>query len=161
VSRNTPWAAIAIAGHLLGLSSLAAQSLEETREDLFGIERASHQQWLVSDRAALARLMGRDFHFVAMNGAVETRADVVGEAGGPARAARPLQVSRLEVEPERFALSGNVAVVVSRMEIEATVQGRPIPQRMTVLSVFQRDESARGWTLLARSITPILAPPRP
>lgn len=135
------------------------QAVEETRTLLFALERESHQQWLESNLAALDELMAEEFHFVAMNGAVETKADVVGTAQGTAPAARPLQVQRLHVEPEQFALRGNVAVVIGLLHLDATVRGRAVPPRMRVLSIFTRDEAGTEWKLTARSITPILAPP--
>lgn len=126
-------------------------------EELKALEIASHQQWLEGDLPALNRLMTDDFRFIAMNGAVESKTDVVGGGDGP-RAPRPLQISELRVEPDEVVLRGDQAIVLSTLYIQATVQGRPIPERHRIMSVFLRD--GQDWLLFARSITPVLAPPR-
>jgi hypothetical protein len=98
-------------------------------------------------------LMAGEFHFVVMNGAVETREQVV---CCPYTGAGPLRVRSLRVEPQSFALRGDVAVVISLMHLDATARGQPVPPRMRVLSIYTRDGPIPGWTLTARSITPIL-----
>jgi hypothetical protein len=127
-------------------------------EELEALEIASHQWWLESDLEALDALMMGEFYFIAMNGAVETKAEVVGTGSeGEARAPRPLQIAELRVEPKTVVVRDGEAVVISTLHIRATVRGHPIPVRHTIMSVFLRDGEA--WRLFARSITPILAPP--
>jgi hypothetical protein len=138
----------------------APEQVPEVREELFAIERESHQQWLRGDVAALDELMAESFHFVAMNGAVEAKAEVVG-SDGAAPAPRPLRIERLEVEPDKLLLDGGTAAVLSLLHIDASVAGRRLPERMRILSVFVRDRADGPWRLFARSITPILAPPAP
>lgn len=134
----------------------AAQGADEAR--LSALEISSHQQWLARDRDALARLMDRDFHLVVMNGAVETRAQVLGETEAGQHAAPPALVVRaLVVEPDDVVVKADTGIVVSTMRIDASVQDRPLPPRMRVLSVFAR--SGEDWVLLARSITPIRQAP--
>jgi len=137
-------------------SQAAGQSAEEIRSNLFAVEAESHQQWLEGNVAALDTLMAEEFHFVVMNGAVETKAEVV---GWPYTGEGPLRVQSLRVEPETFALRGNVAIVISVLHLNATARGQLLPPRMRILSVFTRDEGQADWKLTARSITPILAPP--
>jgi ketosteroid isomerase-like protein len=132
------------------------QSEEEIRSTLFALEAASHQQWLEGNVAALDALMAEEFHFVVMNGAVETKAEVV---RWPYTGEGPLQVQSLLVEPETFALRGNVAIVISLLHLDATARGQRVPPRMRILSIFTREEAEGSWQLTARSITPILAPP--
>ncbi len=122
---------------------------------LAAIEAASHQSWHRGDIAALAKLMAPEFHFVVMNGAVETRAEVLGE--GPysePRGPSPLQVRSLHVEPEQVVIRGPTAAVISTLNIDATARGRQLPSHMRILSVFAREDGS--WKLFARSITPIL-----
>jgi hypothetical protein len=118
------------------------------------------RQWLRGDVAALDELMAESFHFVAMNGPVETKAEVVG-SDGAAPAPRPLRIERLEVEPDNLLLDDGTAAVLSLLHIDASVAGRRLPERMRILSVFVRDGADGPWRLFARSITPILAPPAP
>jgi ketosteroid isomerase-like protein len=148
--------AVAAATLLAGAARAQAQTTEGIRTLLFGIEAESHQQWLQGDVAALGELMADEFHFVVMNGAVETRAEVV---GAPYTGAGPLRVRSLHVEPETFALRGDVAIVISLLHIDASVREQRLAPRMRILSIFTRDESAPDWKLTARSITPILTPP--
>jgi ketosteroid isomerase-like protein len=130
------------------------------REQLMTVERESHQLWFKRDLAALDALMSEDFTFVVMNGAVETKADVVprDRTAAPARRGR-LDVQSLELKPERVTLRGNSAIVIGLLHIKATVAGRALPDTMRVLSVFTRENDDAKWRLTARSITPILAPP--
>ena len=135
----------------------AAPQQTAEREQLAAIEAASHQSWHLGDTDALARLMAPEFHFVVMNGAVETRAEILGE--GPDSAGRtpsPLQVRSLRAEPDRVVIRGTTGAVISTLHLDATVRGRPLPPQMRVLSVFVREDGA--WKLLARSITPLLRP---
>lgn len=149
---------------LLAMLPFAASSQEvseEVRERLMAIEVESHQQWWRADLPALDELMAADFHFVVMNGALETKEDVVGSDLAPEEILenRPLQVASLRVEPEKVFVREQTAVVVSLLNIEATVRERPIPGRMRILSVYSRTQDDPAWRLTARSITPILAPP--
>jgi ketosteroid isomerase-like protein len=120
--------------------------------DLLAIEAESHRQWLRGDRGALAELMADEFRFVVMNGAVERRSDIVASARP-----RRIEVRGLDVEPGEAAIRGDTAAVISILRLDATAQGRALPERMRVLSVYTRE--AGRWYLLARSITPILRPP--
>jgi len=130
------------------------------REELMVLERESHQLWFKRDVVALDALMSEDFTFVVMNGAVETKEDVVprDRTGATPRRGR-LEVQSLELEPERVTLRGNSAVVIGLLHIKATVAGRALPETMRVLSVFTRENAETKWRLTARSITPVLAPP--
>lgn len=123
------------------------------QEQLAAIETASHQDWHNGDTEALAALMAPEYHFVVMNGALEGRAEIVGGAGASA-GRRPLQVRSLRVEPERVAIRGTTATVISELHVDASARGRQLPPRMRILSVFVREDS--GWKLFARSITPVL-----
>ena len=155
----TPMVPMAFALFLLAQPApvaVAPQPAAE-REQLAAIEAASHQSWHRGDTEALARLMAPDFHFVVMNGAVETRAEILGEGPSAAgRAPSALQVRNLRVEPDRVVIRGTTAAVISTLHIDATARGRPLPPQMRVLSVFVREDGA--WKLLARSITPLLRP---
>lgn len=135
----------------------AAQSTGETQEALFALEAKSHQQWLEGNVAALDELMADEFHLVVMNGAVEAKAHVV---GSPYSGKGALRIQSLQVEPETFVLRGDVAIVISVLHLDGTARGQRLAPRMRVLSVFTRDDGPAGWKLTARSITPILAPPR-
>ena len=130
----------------------------EVREALMALEQASHQSWLEGDAAALDRVMAEGFHFVAMNGALETKEQIVGGAGEDRP--RVLEVESLRVEPEKVILHDDTAVVVSLLHLEASVAGRRLPNRMRILSVFDQGEGEE-WRVIARSITPIPVPPRP
>jgi ketosteroid isomerase-like protein len=155
--RKRLYSAILIAAALLAFQSQAAgQTTEEVRSTLFAIEAESHRQWLEGNVAALDVLMAEEFHFVVMNGAVETKAEVV---GAPYTGEGPLRVRSLHVEPETFALRDDVAIVISLLHLDATARGQPVLPRMRILSVFTRAEDPTVWKLTARSITPILAPP--
>jgi ketosteroid isomerase-like protein len=133
----------------------AAAQQNAEQQQLAAIEAQSHLSWHQGDIDALAQLMTPDFHFVVMNGAVETRAEVLGEGkhAGP-RGPSPLQVRSLRVEPEQVVISGPTAAVISTLHIDATARGRQLAPRMRILSVFAREED--DWKLFARSITPIL-----
>jgi ketosteroid isomerase-like protein len=133
---------------------------DDDRDALAALERASHQRWLEGDLAALDDLMADDFHFIAMNGALEPKSLILGtgEHAGP-RGERVLRVERLEVETEEVYVRGNTAIVIALMYLDATVRGRPVPAQHRVLSVFMRDDADGRWRLTARSATPILAPP--
>ena len=144
---------------LLTHSTPAAAAPQPTaeREQLAAIEAASHQSWHRGDTEALAELMAPEFHFVVMNGALETRAEILGE--GPFsenRRPSPLQVRNLHVDPEQVVIRGTTAAVISTLQIDATVRGRQLPSQMRILSVFTREDGS--WKLLARSITPMLGP---
>jgi ketosteroid isomerase-like protein len=133
------------------------RALAMEREQLAAIEAASHQSWHRGDTDALAELMAPEFHFVVMNGALETRAEILGEDIRPEdRVPSPLQVRNLRVEPERVLIRGATAAVISILHIDATARGRQVPPQMRILSVFTRE--GEGWTLLARSITPMQQP---
>lgn len=148
-------ATLATVGLFVCLSRAEGQSMEEIQSTLFAIEVESHQQWLNGNVSALDELMAQEFHFVVMNGAVESKEQIV---CCPYTGAGPLRIQSLRVEPETFALRGDVAIVISVMYLDATARGQPLLPRMRVLSVFTRDEGNSGWTLTARSITPVLAP---
>lgn len=147
------------AGHALpALLCLAAQGPEwgdAEQAGLAALEIRSHDSWREGDRAALAGLMAEEYRFVAMNGAVERREWVVGAERGEGRPA--VELRRLDVRPDEVVVRGDTAIVLSRMEIDASVAGRPLEPSMRVLSVWVRDGG--GWRLLARSITP--SPPGP
>ena len=138
------------------VSQAEAQSADEIRSRLFAMETESHQQWLEGNVSALDELMAEEYHFVVMNGAVESKADVVRR---PYTGQGPLRIKKLSVEPGTFALRGNVAIVISLLHLEGTARGQALPPRMRILSIFTRDEGEPDWKLTARSITPILAPP--
>lgn len=142
----------------VGPASSTQPDTDAVRRALMDLEVRSHEQWRKGDRAALDALMSDDFHFVVMNGAIETKEEVVGTPGAAPQPG-PLRVSSLRVEPERVLLRGDTAVVISLLHLEATVQSRPLPDRMRILSVFTTTADDPDWRLTARSITPILAPP--
>jgi ketosteroid isomerase-like protein len=130
------------------------------RDELMALERDSHQLWFKRDLTALDALMSEDFTFVVMNGAVETKDDVVPRdrtATTPRRGR--LEVQSLDLKPERVTLRTNTAVVIGLLHIKATVAGRALPETMRVLSVFTKENDEAKWRLTARSITPILIPP--
>lgn len=157
VRRNRRSPAALVTAALFGWFTPAeGQTAEEVRIALFAVEAESHQRWLDGNIAALDELMAEEFHFVVMNGAVETKADVV---GSPYTGEGPLRIRNLRVEPETFALRGNVATVISVLHLDATARGQPVAPRMRILSIFTRAEGGTDWKLTARSITPILAPP--
>lgn len=79
--------------------------------------------------------MAEEFHFVVMNGAVETKAKVVAM---PYRKEGALRVESLRVEPETFALRGNVAIVISVLHLDATVRGQRLAPRMRILSILPK-----------------------
>jgi ketosteroid isomerase-like protein len=140
----------------------AQQTLDSAavREELMALERESHQLWFKRDLAALDALMSEDFTFIVMNGAVETKGDVVPREQTAATPRRGrLEVQSLDLEPERVTLRGNSAVVIGLLHIKATVAGRALPDTMRVLSVFTKEKHDAKWRLTARSITPVLAPP--
>jgi hypothetical protein len=146
---------------LVALSAPAAAQLSAEEEKLASIEAESHQNWHRGDTHALAELMAPQFRFVVMNGAVETRAEVLGarELSAP-RAPSPLEVRSLRVEPEQVAIQGPTAAVISTLHIDAAARGRQLPPQMRILSVFVREGGS--WKLFARSVTPILgAGPQP
>jgi parallel beta-helix repeat protein len=148
------------AGAREGRGSAVSADADRASASLAALEVASHDWWLRGDLGRLDRLMMDEFHFIAMNGALEDKQEIVHGAGQPGDLApRALQVQSLSVEPEEVVLRDNEAIVVSLMHIRATVRGRPIPERMRVMSVFLREGDE--WRLFARSITPILAPPGP
>jgi ketosteroid isomerase-like protein len=158
---QTRWRAVFVAC-VAGLTACSAgtETPERIREDLFAIERRSHQQWLHGDNAALRDLMADSFRFIAMNGAVETKEEVVGGGrDGSPPLQRPLQIASLQVEPETMTLHGDAAAVISLLTMDATVAGRPLPGQMRILSVFVRGDPGGRWRLVARSITPILGAP--
>ncbi len=131
---------------------------DTARTELAELEAASHQSWLERDHDALRAVMAPEFHFVVMNGALETRAEILGEGMDvSARGPSPLSVRRVTVQPQQVMIRGTTATVISIMDIDASVRGRPLPPRMRVLSVFSREDDD-NWMLLARSITPILQP---
>lgn len=142
---------------LSGGMALAQGSDESAeRERLAELERQSHQWWLDQDTAALEQLMVDEYRFVAPNGALETKGVVIGsEPGAP----RVLQVETLRMETEEVILRGNTAVVTGVLHMKATVFGRPAPDRLRVLSVFERSDATKEWRLVARSTTPVRAPP--
>ena len=150
---------------LLALTAHVAHAQKDgdstaVREELMRLERDSHQLWFKRDFAALDALMSEDFTFVVMNGAVETKTDVVprDRTAAPTRRGA-LEVQSLELKPERVTLRGNSAIVFGLLHIKATVAGRALPDTMRVLSVFTRENVDAKWRLTARSITPILTPP--
>jgi hypothetical protein len=143
----------------LGSAGAGAQQVDAIRDSLFALEAESHQQWLRGETAALESLMDEEFLFVAMNGAVETKDDVVRGPSAGRTGPRPLHVSSLRAEPQRVVVRGTAAVVISLLHIDATIRGRPLPELMRVLSVFTRGDENEGWVLTARSITPIVSPP--
>ena len=129
------------------------------RDELMALERESHQLWFKRDLAALDALMSDDFTFVVMNGAVETKDDVVPRDRTQASPRRGrLEVQSLELKPERVTVRGNSAIVIGLLHIKATVAGRSLPDTMRVLSVFTKENDGEKWRLTARSITPILVP---
>jgi hypothetical protein len=148
--------ALAAIALLVVPSPATSQSTEDIRRALFEIEAESHQQWLKGNVAALDDLMAEEFHFIVMNGAVETKADVV---AAPYSGDGALRVQSLRVAPETCVLRANVAIVISVLYLDATVRGQHLAPRMRILSVYTKDEIPIGWKLTARSITPILSPP--
>lgn len=135
----------------LGLLAQPAAGSTADEAHLSALEVQSHQDWLARDAGALAAIMHLDFRLVAMNGALETRPHVLGT--GERQATSPLVVREVRVVPEQVIVQGDTAVVISVMDIDASVRDRALPPRMRVQSVFVRGEG--GWSLLARSITPI------
>jgi hypothetical protein len=139
---------------LAGASALVAASEDPEHARLKALEVESHQQWLARDVGALSRLMDDAFRFVAMNGAVESRAHVLGAGGtGSAAPPSPMTVRSITVHPEEIVVRADTGIVISTIHIDASVRGRPLPPRMRVLTVFTRN--GEDWTLLARSVTPI------
>jgi uncharacterized protein DUF4440 len=122
--------------------------------NLRALETASHQQWLERDIDALSQIMDDDFHLVVMNGAVESRVDVLGdEEAGRAPLPSPLVVRSISIDPEEVYVRTDTGIVISTMHIDASVRDRALPPQMRVMSVFSYN--GEDWTLLARSITPI------
>jgi len=147
-----------------GLNSLHDESSEaganpsdRERDALMDLERRSHHWWLDGDAEALGKLMKDDYRFVAPNGAVETKAYVTGVDPD---SVRMLQVESMTVSPQEVVLGDNRAIVISVIEMDATVAGRPAPGRLRVLSVFEREDADSAWRLAARSTTPVRTPPR-
>ena len=139
-----------------GLSLAQVNDENADRSHLAKLERESHQWWLSRNTGALDKLMAEQFRFVAPNGALETKAMIVGaDPGVP----RKLQVDTLRMEPEEVIVRGNSAVVTGVIHMKATVGGRPAPGRLRVLSIFERESAQQDWRLIARSTTPMLGPP--
>lgn len=138
-----------------------ADAASDVQQTLMDLERDSHQRWLDGDIAALNTLMADGFHFVVMNGSLETKEEVVGAGEYAPPKQRRLQVRSMRVDPEKVVMHRDVAVVFSVLHIDASARGRTVAPRMRILSVFQSADGAEGWSLIARSITPILAPPVP
>ncbi len=126
------------------------------RSALIALERESHHWWLEGNTEALTELFAEDYRFVAPNGAVEDKAWVTGTDPD---SVRMLQVESMRMEPEEVILSGNRAIVLGVIEMKATVAGRPAPERLRVLSVFERSDAEADWRLAARSTTPVRRPP--
>lgn len=136
----------------IALQASASQSGVADHTALRALEISSHQRWLAGDLAELSRIMSPEFRFVVMNGAVERREDVIGPRDG--RKGPPaLSTRSIAVHPDEIIVQNDTAIVISTMNIDATVNGRPLSPLMRVLSVFTR--SGNEWKLLARSITPV------
>lgn len=139
----------ALAAVALGTAPAAA----DVSGEVTALELESHRLWQEGDLEGLGALLDSDYRFVAMNGAVEARDHVLGASGRP----RAIEVRSLVVTPDEAVMHDDLAILLSTMEIDASVAGRPLPPRMRVLSVYRREGG--GWRLAARSITPILQPP--
>jgi ketosteroid isomerase-like protein len=150
---STPLPALLACLALLLASEPATWPSPEQAE-LAAIESESHALWRAGERDALAVLLTEEYLFVAMNGAVERREEIVGPrtGGGPPA----LRINALSVQPDEVVVRGDTAIILSLLEIDATVRGRPLPPQMRILSAYVREDGR--WQLLARSITPILAP---
>lgn len=138
----------------LDVQTALAQQQPAVQDQLLELEQSSHQSWLKGDREALDAIMAEQFLVVPPNGALESKAFVLGrgepiEAGGPP----PARPDRLEVEPDRIELHGNTAIVISRMR--SFVGDRVRGEGSRVLSVYQMSPDEK-WQLIARSITPVL-----
>jgi hypothetical protein len=140
---------------LLGMQAANAENRLDSHAHLSALEVRSHQQWMEGELAELSRLMVPEFRLVVMNGNVERREDVVGTPGID-REPSPLSVRSLAVQPDDIIVRDDTAIVISTMNIDASVRGRPLNPLMRVLSVYTRREG--GWSLQARSITPVLRP---
>ena len=142
-----------LAHALAALAFGTAPAAADVRGEVTALEIDSHRLWQQGDLEGLGALLDSDYRFVAMNGAVEARDHVLGAGGRP----RAVEVRSLVVTPDEAVIQDDLAILLSTMEIDASVAGRPLPPRMRVLSVY-RGEGGRWW-LAARSITPILQPP--
>ena len=138
-------------------NEVTADASATERQALMDLERRSHRWWLDGDTEALAELMTDDYRLVAPNGAVETKAWVT---GADPDSVRMLQVESMTVSPQEVILDDDRAIVIAVIEMDATVAGRPAPGRLRVLSVFEREDAAAPWRLLARAMTPVRTPPR-
>lgn len=138
---------------LVPLAIGTAPAAADVRGEIAALEIESHRMWQQGDFEGLGTLLDSDYRFVAMNGAVEARDHVLGAGGRP----RAVEVRSLVVTPDEAVMHDDLAILLSTMEIDATVAGRLLPPRMRVLSVYRGDGD--GWRLMARSITPILQPP--
>ena len=156
MKRNSALVVVPVMMLCAGLSLAEVSDEEPDRRNLAKLERESHQWWLSRDTGALDKLMVEQYRFVAPNGALETKARII---GADPSVPRVLQIETLRMEPEEVIVRGNSAIVTGVIHMKATVGGRPAPGRLRVLSVFERGSAQQDWRLIARSTTPMLGPP--
>lgn len=109
--------------------------------------RIMHQQILERDSRLFQNVALEQFLVVAPGGRIENKTEAI-------EGVNSWDAESIEVRDERVIFHGNTAVVVGRLQINGVLGPVGTLPPVKFLAVFV--ETADGWKLLARSLTPCL-----
>jgi hypothetical protein len=113
-------------------------------------ERVLRAYVLDHDVRAYAELAHPAYKIVVAPGFVENREMVLSTASN-------IALRRFDMRTLSVDIVGDTALIVTGVEAEGAVAGRPFPPRLTMMHVYVREGGA--WRLLGRSMTPVLVAP--
>jgi len=121
-------------------TSLDNLELEKLNDFIFSEYILSHNV------APLEEYASDDFVLVAAPGILETKAQVMHDV-------QNLNISSLKIMSDTILMHGDVGVVIGVLQMEGTILGRPVPNKIRYSSTFVREENE--WKLIARTMTAI------
>ena len=111
-------------------------------DPILACEAALREAMLANDVAALDRLLDDTLMFTALDGSVVGKQDDL-----EAHRARRLRATRLEPSERRIARFGSIAIVIVRVDLDATWDGAPAGGAFRYTRVWH--ERPDGWRIVA------------
>ena len=122
---------------------------DETQRTLIELNETVLEEYILNNNVEPLQGTAVEEFFVVTPVGIESRQQVVDTVNN-------LDIDSIEIENAEIHVYGSTAVLAGTVKAEGQLGGRPMPP-LTYLSVYAN--VGGHWRLVARSLTPILAPP--
>ncbi len=111
------------------------------RAEIIQLEQQWRQAQISENISEMDRLLAEDFLGITAAGQVVTKAQQLDRMR-----TRQIDLRRMDVSETKIKISGNLAVVTSLIQIDGTMDGRPVNGAFRYTRVYQRTPGA-GWQI--------------